>query len=70
MEWISVKDRLPNDGDYKIVYCVDGNRRHVSFAKFQNRYKQFNLTGARSYWRVTHWMPLPAPPKEETNETD
>ena len=62
-EWISVKDRLPEDykqrvmvnciGDYPIGYPKIDTDRYV-----------------RGHWvrygiYVTHWMPLPEPPKGE-----
>lgn len=63
MEWISVKDRLPEDGGYTIVYMDDGHHKHVTFAKYQKRLKRWELTGVRAYWHITHWMPMPDPPK-------
>jgi hypothetical protein len=63
-KWISVEDELPEESGYTIVYCADGDRRHVTFAKYQKTQKRWDLTGARSYWSVLKWMPLPAPPKE------
>lgn len=62
-QWISVEERLPEESGYTIVYCADGDRRHVTFAKYQKTPKRWELSGARSYWRVLKWMPLPAPPK-------
>ena len=65
-QWISVEDRLPERIGYTIVLLDDRQLRHrrVSFAKYQNVSKRWELTGRRSYWRVTHWMPLPEPPEE------
>jgi len=61
MEWISVKDRLPEIGVEVLIYepgCLI----------------QINFRDDDDYWdcdgvvsRITHWMPLPKPPKE--NET-
>ena len=65
-EWISVEERLPEESGYTIVFCADGELRHVTFAKYQKTQKRWDLTGARSYWRVTHWMPLPEPPEGES----
>jgi hypothetical protein len=62
--WISVEEWLPEESGYTIVYCADGDRRHVTFAKYQKTQKRWDLTGARSYWSVLKWMPLPDPPKE------
>ena len=63
-EWISVGDRLPEESGMYIVTANDGHAQRVSFVQWQKKNRMWNLTGARSYWRVTHWMPLPHPPKE------
>ena len=65
-EWVDVKDRLPEESGMYIVTANDGHAQRVSFVLWQNRNRMLNLIGARSYWRVTHWMPLPEPPKEGT----
>ena len=62
-KWISVTERLPEENGTYIVSAFDGHDGRTSFAKWQNRFKTWNLTGARSYWKVTHWMPLPEPPE-------
>ena len=62
-KWISVEERLPKDSGYTIVFCADGDRRHVTFAKYLKTPKRWELNGARSYWRVLKWMPLPSAPK-------
>jgi hypothetical protein len=57
MEWISVEDRLPKD--YQLV-IVDGG-----VARLQGDF-WYSYTGSNGRfitWRVTHWMPLPEPPK-------
>ena len=63
-EWVSVNDRLPEESGIYIVTANDGHAHRVSFVQWQKKNRMWNLTGARSYWRVTHWMPLPKPPKE------
>ena len=63
-EWISVNDRLPEESGMYIVTANDGHAQRVSFVQWQKKNRMWNLTGARSYWRVTHWMPLPKQPKE------
>lgn len=62
-EWISVYDRLPEESGMYIVTANDGHAQRVSFVQWQKKNRMWNLTGARSYWRVTHWMPMPQPPK-------
>ena len=62
-EWISVKDRLPESGKESVLialrwgevdigWCEDGRWR----SEFVNEYED---------GEVTHWMPLPNPPKGE-----
>lgn len=64
-EWISVLDRLPEESGMYIVTANDGHAQRVSFVQWQKKNRMWNLTGARSYWRVTHWQPMPQPPKGE-----
>ena len=65
-EWISVKDRLPEHDEKVIAYYGFGdcNLRFVStldyYAHDPNPHWQHESTGLI----VTHWMPLPEPPKE------
>ena len=64
-EWVDVKDRLPEESGMYIVTANDGHAQRVSFVQWQKKNRMWKLTGARSYWRVTHWMPLQQPPKGE-----
>ena len=69
-EWISVNDRLPEEGEY--VLCVlkgfnyGGKIQVCKFVpadKFKDKpYFEHFRNGFPS---VTHWMPLPQPPKGE-----
>ena len=69
-EWISAKDRLPEEGEY--VLCVlkgfnyGGKIQVCKFVpadKFKDKpYFEHFRNGFPS---VTHWMPLPEPPKGE-----
>lgn len=68
-EWISVKDRLPND--YQAVIVSDGGE--PEFAIFYKYYYGYGPTFVTPdcyeeeiIEGITHWMPLPEPPKEET----
>lgn len=63
--WISVSERLPEaSGTYQVT-CMDGRIYRSTYAKFQIRLKRWELTGARAYWKVTAWRPLPEPYKED-----
>ena len=60
--WIPVTERLPeHSGDY-LVYSVGGNWEQLSTIEiaFWND-KNFIV---QSFFAVTHWMPLPEPPKD------
>ena len=54
MEWISVKDRLPEDG---IKVLVAYNTGYVTTGR--QWFGKWNGEG------ITHWMPLPPAPKED-----
>lgn len=63
--WIPVSERLPEaSGTYQVT-CMDGRIYRSTYAKFQCKLKHWELTGARSYWKVTAWMPIPNPMKED-----
>ena len=63
--WIPVEERLPEEGGTYIITAKDGEREIISFAKWQNRYKHFDMTGKRAYWRVIAWRHLPEPYRPE-----
>lgn len=60
-DWIPVSERLPEESEYYIITANDGVGHRTTFAKFQKKAKSWELTGARSYWKVIAWMPLPTP---------
>lgn len=66
--WIPVGERLPEEAGTYIVNALNGERSIVTFAKWKNRYKRFDMTGARAYWRVIAWRPLPEPYRPEKGE--
>lgn len=62
MDWISVEDRLPEEGTRVLIYRKDGEMT-----------VDYRINICDSYWiwcgltdeemqRITHWMPLPEPP--------
>ena len=55
-QWISVKDRLPELGSTCLIVTTK-KEEGISIAWAEKAYW--------SKWDVTHWMPLPQPPKEE-----
>lgn len=64
--WISVKDRMPEESDCYLVYIVANNtpkNKSIITLYYTNLTKQFVYEN-RELFTVTHWMPLPEPPKE------
>lgn len=64
-EWISVKDRLPEEKVdcivyYKHAYCDNDGYWAIRFCFYDGEKFQFDPA-----YKVTHWMPLPHPPKGE-----
>lgn len=65
-EWISVKDRLPDAGGY--VVCI---AKRNPFSRFMPMVARIEKNGwvnpiTEQYISdVTHWMPIPQPPKWE-----
>ena len=68
--WIPVSIRMPEKAGTYIINVLDGERDIVTFAKWQNRYKRFDMTGARAYWRIIAWRPLPEPYQAERSEVE
>ena len=68
-EWISVKDRLPeysNDGFADAVLVTDGFVQHMAyFVGGEWRFAESGEIKEPMWYRITHWMPLPNPPKGE-----
>ena len=59
--------KFPEESGTYTVTAYDGATRRVTYAKYQKRLKRWELTGARAYWRVLAWMPLPEPYKTESH---
>lgn len=78
-EWISVTKNLPDEYDYVLISYVDSLNKKLRYvpavgvridgfwstkessatlsAKHRDFEKEYNVT-------VTHWMPLPSPPRD------
>ena len=81
--WISVKDRMPEIGEEVLVYAkgkIDGfiGEHVIAICK---RFVEHIFSSSPGYetwstpwqyfhidYEITHWMPLPEPPKEDTDE--
>jgi len=63
-DWISVEDRLPSR---EAVLVVVGTKkmRSVLFGFIGKNGKWIGCGSFSDLGKVTHWMPLPPPPKED-----
>lgn len=62
-EWISVDERLPEEKvncivHYKHAYCDNDDYWEIGICFYDGEKFQIDLS-----YKVTHWMPLPKPPK-------
>lgn len=79
--WISVKDRLPEHGKQVLLIAYGWSDTTIYLGRLEHMSSETSwltgLTSKESEWciqgwsylkepLVTHWMPLPKPPKEET----
>lgn len=65
MEWVNIEDRLPEKPMPVIVYIAD--RGSVMLTNFNGDFAlvRVGYEIGFSAHGVTHWMPLPEPPKGE-----
>lgn len=68
MEWISVKDRLPEEGKAILVYGnllnEHENSKGASTGYYMSDIRKFMLVFSQyKCIDITHWKPLPNPPK-------
>lgn len=57
-EWISVDDRLPEQGEKAICIDADGDM-------MIGKYTEWGWMFPCYFEDLTHWMPIPEPPKGE-----
>ena len=60
-EWISVKDRLPDNNQWALCFMKD--KSFGTFRVFQWNYIDWQWNDGNERWKekdVTHWMPLPS----------
>ena len=77
-EWVSVKDQLPEkEGQYLVLVKDKKDRNEIIISSFEKQWVTEENTAFRYvkvlsltpmfelyfYSKVTHWMPIPEPPK-------
>ena len=60
-KWISVEDRLPEYTPMVLAMCIDG----YELAYYGMYGQGWTNTLGTEHLNVTHWHPLPTPPKED-----
>jgi hypothetical protein len=70
--WISVKESLPNRGEFVLIKLNKNNYlfpMDVSFRLVDGEYPAWGNTSQGARWykedQVTHWMPLPKTPEKK-----
>ena len=63
--WIPVTERLPEERKYVLCKC---RADIIDVLRFENAEWYHDPTHVYMYGFVTHWMPLPEPPREEKHE--
>ncbi len=65
MEWISVKDRLPDKkGIYLVVRRAEDGNRARTIGYWREEFKDLGINRIEEHF-FTHWMPLPDLPEED-----
>ena len=65
-QWISVEDRLPETFQRVLALTKDYDLDPIhTLVHFNGAKTGFLSVGGKKDKNVTHWMPLPAPPKEQ-----
>lgn len=74
MRWIPVEERLPEENVTVLAFNADPHAEKYVLARYRTvvhlgccwcQFDQEYDSWCASCWKVTHWMPLPQPPKEE-----
>ena len=66
MEWISVKDRLPDEETFCLVIAPQSFPKNCIMLVAEFVYGTFYSESSECAMDdVTHWMPLPNPPSNE-----
>ena len=72
-EWVSVEERLPEESDGMVLFTngravTSGYRNHMFRMSDEEGVYAPAIRKGGGYMRVTHWMPLPAPPDRRPTE--
>lgn len=66
-EWISVKDRLPDEGQRVLCFDESGTvHLATDWVDWPDKTVNFCVPALSRWVRSSHWMPLPESPEDET----
>lgn len=72
--WISTNDRLPENEQYVMLWTKTGVMKYAQYLNDEPHrpWITYDEDGSIRAWDnvVTHWMPLPEPPKEEKDDAN
>jgi hypothetical protein len=63
-DWISVKDRLPDDVK-DVIVCDEFGLVYPAYYYTFDGCWMYSFAAERCEHKITHWMPLPEPPESE-----
>jgi hypothetical protein len=69
MKWISVDERLPEDGSWVLAWNKGCVVRGFYHGDWFNEYNSSTMNIYRQIEPITYWMPLPLPPVSVPHET-
>ena len=64
MKWNDVKEKMPEEKHMNELFIVFGTGWHYTHVACFYNGKFYELGEDGDIMNVTHWMPLPKPPKE------
>ena len=59
--WVSIEERLPESYEDVLLYCQEFGVQMLGFVNENDRFFQI---GFSQTFGITHWRPLPKPPKQ------
>lgn len=64
-EWVSVEERLPEYDEEVLAWCYWYEKYQTLKCHYSSHLKGrwFTTVAGQEVYSVTHWMPLPQPPK-------
>ena len=62
-EWISAKDRLPETID-PVIVCNEISNVYLAWYNYVDNLWRYTYRTEIVTHKITHWMPLPEPPKK------